>query len=74
MAIEVRLFKASRTVLEDTEGLKADVLVAGPKTVRERFSFQLTGTITNKDLVGIGENPIRRAFFKWTSLSKEQDS
>lgn len=39
LAIEVGLFKASRTVLEDTEGPKADMLVAGPKTVLRTLQF-----------------------------------
>lgn len=42
---------------------KADMVVADPKTQsQELFSFQLIGTITDKDLVGVRGDPVRTAF------------
>lgn len=49
-------------------------MVADPKTQpREFFSFQLTRTITNKDLMEMGGDPIRTAF-KVVFLQSGQDS
>lgn len=66
--LEISLFKA-RGLCWDVLGAKTDVWWQIPKLSPKNSCFQVTGTITNKDLMGIRGKPIRTAFkvgfFPW---------